>query len=153
MAGIGERDVREGAGPLAYFPGSHRVESLGFYDWGGGSIVLETDSARTPGEFGDHLYSRLAELGIQPRTFLARKGDVLLWHGALAHEGTAVREPGATRRSYVTHYTSLRCYPPAHKKPDALESGAFITEHGGYAFDLPWVAEGARLPSWQRPDR
>jgi phytanoyl-CoA hydroxylase len=147
---IALEDVTPEAGPLAYFPGSHKVERLGFYDWGQGSILLEPESQRTPSEFADHLYRRLSELGIQRRTFLPKKGDVLIWHGALAHEGLPVRDADATRRSYITHYTSLRAYPRAHMKADALESGAYLFENGGYAFEYPWLESSARLPSWGR---
>jgi phytanoyl-CoA hydroxylase len=147
---IAMEDVQEDSGPLAYFPGSHKVDMLGFYDWGGGSILLEPDSKRTPSEFAEHLYARLAELGIERRVFVPKKGDILIWHGALAHEGMAVRRPDATRRSYVTHYTSLRSYPAAHAKPEALETRAYVSEHGGYSFEYPWLESDRRLPSWQR---
>jgi ectoine hydroxylase-related dioxygenase (phytanoyl-CoA dioxygenase family) len=38
------------------------------------------------------------------KTFLAGKGDVLLWHGMLLHGGDGVRDPALTRRSLVIHY-------------------------------------------------
>jgi ectoine hydroxylase-related dioxygenase (phytanoyl-CoA dioxygenase family) len=37
--------------------------------------------------------------------FLARKGDVLFWHGMLIHGGAPVLDPHATRKSMVLHYT------------------------------------------------
>ena len=145
---IALEDVTPEAGPMAYYPGSHQVERFGFYDWGGGSILLEPESHRSTMEFARHLYRRLDELGLERRTFLPRKGDILIWHGALAHEGLPVRNPDASRRSYVTHYTSLRAYPRAHMKPDALGTGAYVFENGGYAFEYPWLTSKARLPSW-----
>ena len=36
--------------------------------------------------------------------FIARKGDILLWHGQLIHGGDAVVNPSLTRKSYVCHY-------------------------------------------------
>jgi phytanoyl-CoA hydroxylase len=147
---IALEDVTAEAGPMAYYPGSHKVERFGFYDWGGGSILLEPESTRSTMEFAQHLYRRLGELGIERRSFTPRKGDVLIWHAALAHEGLRVQDPAASRRSYVTHYTSLRAYPRAHMKPDAFESGAFVSENSGYAFEYPWLTSEARLPSWER---
>ncbi len=141
-------DVDPRSGPLAYYPGSHRPEVSGFFDWGGGSILLEPDSSRTPMDFAHYLWDRMAKAGIEPVTFCPRKGDVLVWHGALAHGGTPILSPELTRKSYVTHYTSLEGYPPAHMKPGALETGAYISENGGFAFDFPWLTSPARLPSW-----
>ena len=150
---IALEDVTAEAGPMAYYPGSHKVERFGFYDWGGSSILLEPESERSATDFAQHLYRRLAELGIERRTFTPRKGDVLIWHAALAHEGLPVQNPASSRRSYITHYTSLRAYPRAHMKPDAFETGAFVFENGGYAFEYPWLTSTARLPSWERQGR
>ena len=141
-------DVDPRAGPLAYYPGSHVNGIAGFFDWGQGSILLRSDSARTPMEFAHHLWDRMQEAGIRPEIFCPRKGDVLIWHGALAHEGLPIKSPGLTRKSYVTHYTSLAGYPPGHMKPDALKTGAYYVENGGYIFDLPWLSNPRRLPSW-----
>ena len=38
--------------------------------------------------------------------FLAKKGDVLIWHAALMHRGGAPARPGAVRKSLITHYTA-----------------------------------------------
>ena len=146
-------DVTPSTGPLVYYPGSHRPEVSGFFDWGGGSVVLEPDSTRTPMDFAHHLWDRMKTHGITAERFLPRKGDVLVWHGNLAHEGSKILEPGRTRRSYATHYTSLEAYPPLHMKPRALETGAFVSAHGGYVFEYPWITNPRRLPSWQAAAR
>ncbi len=141
-------DIHAESGPLAYYPGSHRVDVSGFFDWGGGSILYEKDSGRTPMDFAHYLWDRMREQGLSPRVFLPRRGDVLVWHGNLAHEGTRIGDDRRTRRSYVTHYTSLDAYPERLRYPDALAAHRYVTSDGGYAFDLPW-REGARvLPSY-----
>ena len=38
------------------------------------------------------------------KRFLARKGEILLWHGMLIHGGDVVERPELTRKSYVCHY-------------------------------------------------
>ncbi len=147
-------DVRPGSGPLAYYPGSHMTDISGFFDWGGGSITQEPDSERDAMQFANYLWDKMKEAGIEPVTYLPKKGDVLIWHGGLAHEGTPITTPGLTRKSYVTHYTSLEAYPPAHMKPDAIQNGAYFSQYGGYAFDLPWITHQAKLPSWSaKPKR
>ena len=140
-------DIHEDAGPLAYYPGSHREDVSGFYDWGGGSILLEPDSERDPAQFAEYLYARMREKNVQPKVFCPRKGDALIWHGNLAHEGTQIRNPALTRMSYVTHYTSLQAYPKAFLKPGAPDSGCICHENGGYVFEYGWQQELKQLPS------
>jgi len=141
-------DIDPAAGPLAYYPGSHRSDVMGYFDWGNGSILMEPDSTRTPGEFARYLDDRVRQAKIEPNVFCPRKGDVLIWHGALAHGGTPIVRPELTRKAYVTHYTSLDAYPPMHMRPNALKTGDYYAENGGYAFHLPWLKSTARLPSW-----
>lgn len=137
-------DIHPDSGPLAYYPGSHHPDVSGFFDWGGGSIVLESDSKHTPMEFAEYLWCRVKQTNTPPEIFLPKKGDALIWHGNLIHEGTAIKDVELTRKSYVTHYTGLDSYPPAHKRPD----GSGVAENGGYAFDYPWLNPGRhQLPS------
>lgn len=140
-------DIHADAGPLAYFAGSHRTEVSGFFDFGGGSIVLEPDSTRDPQELSDYLDERMRQAGIQPRVFLPKKGDVLVWHGNLSHAGTVIRDASRSRKSYVTHYTSLEAYPPGHRQTGAPELGARFQAHGGYVFSYPWLVDPKQLPS------
>lgn len=140
-------DVHADSGPLAYYPGSHKIDASGFFDWGNGSILLEPDSTRSPMDFAHFLWDRMAAQGIKPEIFSPKKGDLLIWHGNLAHEGTKILSPDRTRKSYVTHYTSLEAYPPPHMHKNALETGASVTENGGYSFDLPWLKNTLKLPS------
>jgi phytanoyl-CoA hydroxylase len=141
-------DVHPDSGPLAYYPGSHDPKISGFFDWGGGSVVLESDSNRTPVDFSAHLEQRMRAIGIAPQVFLPKVGDVLIWHGNLTHEGSKVNNPALTRKSYVTHFTCLDAYPRDFMKPGAIERGECIARDGGYVFFYPWVRHPAKLPSW-----
>jgi phytanoyl-CoA hydroxylase len=142
-------DIHPDSGPLAYYPGSHRPEVSGFFDWGGGSILMEKDSTNTPMQFAHFLWDRMRSQGVQPEIFCPKKGDVLIWHGNLVHEGTKIKQEGLTRKSYVTHFSSLAAYPLRQRKPKALESGAYISANGGYVFDWPWLDGVPRLPGWK----
>jgi len=141
-------DVHPDAGPLAYYPGSHRAGVIAPFDWGEGRLVFDGRSLKSPQDFADYIQERIEEKNLKKEVFLPRKGDVLIWHGNVLHEGTKVNDPARTRRSYVTHYTSLTAYPREHMMPKALQKGHFITLNQGYAFDHPWEAESRRLPSW-----
>jgi hypothetical protein len=140
-------DIHPDSGPLAYYPGSHRVDVSEFFDWGSGSVVLEPDSERTPVDLSQHLNDRVRLKGIAPRIYCPRKGDVLVWHGNLSHEGTRIADERLTRKSYVTHYTSLEAYPKAHLKAGAPDSDWISRENGGYVFEYSWQDKLRQLPS------
>jgi phytanoyl-CoA hydroxylase len=142
-------DVHPDSGPLCYYPGSHQQGVIDLFDWGRGSIVYESDSSASTQEFSDYLYKKIDELGLKREVFLPKRGDVLIWHGNVLHEGTGVTDRSRTRRSFVTHYTSLEAYPQDHMLPDALRTGAYTSLNGGYVFDHPWVNDERQLPSWQ----
>jgi phytanoyl-CoA hydroxylase len=132
-------DIQADAGPLVYYKGSHRPDHLGFYDWGDGSILASRDAS--PSQFSgytEHLEKVVREHQLQPTIFLPKRGDLLIWHGALIHGGTPMRNPQLTRRSFICHYTSMA----SHKKAQQFRIG------DGYSFDeaptLPYK------PSWPR---
>lgn len=142
-------DINPDSGPVAYYAGSHRTEVTGFFDWGDGSILYESDSTREPIEFSNYLTQRMKAHGLKPQTFCPRRGDVFIWHGNLAHEGSKIARQELTRKSYVTHYTSLEGYPPFHKKPDAIHGKGAVVENDGYCFEYPWIRSSKKLPSWE----
>lgn len=143
-------DIHPDAGPLAYYPGSHKPGVIEPFDWGGGSVVLEPDSKRLVSEFAPHLHAEMKRAGLAPRVFLPKRGDVLIWHGWLVHEGTQVRDTRRTRLSYVTHYTSLSAYARDRLCPNVIENKRYTALNGGFVFDYPWVADPRALPSWAR---
>lgn len=140
-------DIHPDSGPLAYYPSSHHLDVSGFFDWGDGSILLEQDSTRDPMELSEYLAERMRKAGVAQRIYCPRKGDVLVWHGNLSHEGTAIRNAALTRKSYVTHYTSLNAYPKAHLKPEAPDAGWIARDNGGYVFEYSWLNALNQLPS------
>ena len=120
------------AGPFEYVPGSHKWRALR------GQKVLER---LTPKERTDPSWPKYSERilnpvfeeeiekrGTKPRRFLADKGDVLIWHGRLAHRGSAAKVPGMQRKAFIAHYSALS------KRIDMPRS----TRHGtaGWYFQL-----------------
>jgi hypothetical protein len=94
-------DIKPDAGPLTLWPGSHRLAP---YDFG------ETGYHFTPDQDSAHSAYLAEQKRRFPKTeFLARKGDVLLWHGMLIHAGSPIGRPGATRKSMAFHYFSREC--------------------------------------------
>lgn len=100
-AWIACEDIVEGSGPLVYYPGSHRREL--FAGFGSYPITnLRTADPATSAAYNAHVAAESADF--DEHTFLARKGDVLFWHGMLIHGGQPIRRPDTTRRSYVVHF-------------------------------------------------
>jgi ectoine hydroxylase-related dioxygenase (phytanoyl-CoA dioxygenase family) len=128
---IALEDVHPDSGPLGYYPGSHRLRK---FDWGNG-LFFDAQSSQDELAFATFLEHEAQKMGLRAETFCPRKGDVFFWHGCLAHMGTTVRDPNRTRRSYVTHYSSMSGYPvdrrARHRKP--LQ----IAYNGGVVYQDP----------------
>ena len=101
-AWIACEDISSESGPLVLHPGSHREPMFpGFTHYPQTNLrtASVTDSAAYQA-YADALAQR------HPRhEFLARKGQVLFWHGMLLHGGAPVLRPELTRKSMVLHYT------------------------------------------------
>lgn len=143
-------DIKPGSGPLGYFPGGHKPEISGFFDWGGGSILLREDSTETPNQFAHFLDSQMEKAGLSPESFYPKKGDVLVWHGNLPHRGMPVENPNLTRKSYVTHFTAEPLVPDWLKnaKHEGGPLGIFL--NGASAYVEPSKYSSKRLPSWDK---
>jgi ectoine hydroxylase-related dioxygenase (phytanoyl-CoA dioxygenase family) len=134
-------DIDADAGPLVYYKGSHHPEKLGFYVCGEGSILASRDATiETFDGYTRHLKNIISTNNLQASIFLPRRGDLLIWHGALIHGGTAMRNPTLTRKSFVTHYTSAA----SHGYMQRFRIGE------GYGFFEPPVAKQLYQPSLAR---
>lgn len=112
-------DVREDAGPLMYYPGSHRAEeklfSGKYKHW-----EPSRDGHNQHEEFARHIHTEARRLQSTETVFLARKGDVFIWSANLAHGAKEITNRKLTRMSHVTHYCPLGVVPnyfdyaPAH---------------------------------------
>jgi hypothetical protein len=101
-AWIACENIAPDSGPLVLYSGSHRAPFFpGFGDY------PQTNLRTATPELADE-YERYVEdvARRHPRhEFVARKGQVLLWHGMLVHGGAPVMREGASRKSMVIHYT------------------------------------------------
>ncbi len=100
-AWIACEDVTAASGPLVYHPGSHRrpmYEEFGDYP----NINFRTATAEMAGRYNRYVADE-AE-AFEEHRFLARKGDVLFWHGMLIHGGAPIDDSSTTRKSYVLHF-------------------------------------------------
>jgi len=106
-------DVHADAGPLFYYPGSHRWPVMNNAMVGRSGYQTKLASAQLP--FTEAWNAICAAQNAQPATFLARKGQALIWLANLLHGGSAQHDPRLTRWSQVTHYYFEDCiyYTPA----------------------------------------
>jgi len=134
-------DIDEDSGPLVYYPGSHLLGKTGFFDFGNGHITLEKDSVRTAYDLSLFLEDEMRRCKLEPKIVCPKVGDVLIWHGRLVHGGTKIHNKDLTRKSHVTHYTSMSAFPKNHKRRDIKENIDFLYNSGGYVFYPPWVVD------------
>ncbi|MBS0481859.1 MAG: phytanoyl-CoA dioxygenase family protein [Proteobacteria bacterium] len=105
-------DVSPDAGPLFYYPGSHR--------WPIMTNALIGRSGHSKNESAQDPYAAAWDAlcqaqNAQTETFLPRKGQALIWCANLLHGGSHQANPCLTRWSQVTHYFFDDCiyYTPA----------------------------------------
>ncbi|WP_421738821.1 phytanoyl-CoA dioxygenase family protein [Caulobacter sp.] len=110
-------DIHPDAGPLVYYPGSHKWPII-YNDMIGKLIGAGADFlAQTPYE---NVWAALVEAtGVQPEYFHPKKGQALIWAANLLHGGSRQKDPARTRWSQVTHYYFDDCtyYTPAYSDP------------------------------------
>lgn len=106
-------DIDDDAGPLLYYPGSHKWPILTNEMLGRRGTDNRDRSAQSPYEAVWRAMVETARL--EPETFAARKGQALIWTANLLHGGCRQKDLTRTRWSQVTHYYFEDCvyYTPA----------------------------------------
>lgn len=100
---IALEDVVEGAGELAFYPGTHK-DPLFLFDKDKIAWQKERDGVDIKREYVRHLEAQAARHEANKQTFLGKKGDVIIWHANLLHYGTTRIKQEHTRYSLLTHY-------------------------------------------------
>lgn len=119
---IALEDINEENGALVYYPGSHRLPYITneSFEHGGGYFHLGNDANR---HYEDKIEDLIRQHQLQPETFVAKPGDLLIWHANLIHGGHPVSKKGSTRRSMVAHYFAedIICYHELTQRPAILD--------------------------------
>jgi hypothetical protein len=93
-------DAHPDAGPLEFYPGTHKLPL--WQRWPSyPDMSLRTCDAETAVAYEAWIDAQASDY--TRRTFLGRKGDVMLWHPSLAHAGTELKDERRTRKSFVMH--------------------------------------------------
>ncbi len=100
-------DIHEDAGPLEYYPGSHRWPAYGNDQLG--LCASDHDGPMGQGVY-EPIWRELIRLhGTAPQRFLARKGQAVIWAANVLHGGSPQHDKNRTRWSQVTHYYFEGC--------------------------------------------
>jgi len=151
-------DVGPDQGPLVYVPGS---QSWAVY--GNEHIAVNSSFLGSAYEQYDLLQklwnSLIAAQGLEPKRFLARKGQALIWMANLLHGGDRQNDLSLTRWSQVTHYYFEKCtyYFPLFSDPfygkikfrelrDIATGEVLKHEVGGHAVPDDFIASAMRKP-------
>lgn len=137
-------DIHPASGPFQYIPGSHRWPLLR------GEKVRQfltaEELAHKAPRTGINPWEKFAErflspaieheikaFGRPPVSLLAKRGDVLIWHGRLIHQGSLPEVPGMERRSLIAHYSGV------NHRPDMPERAQDQNDETYAVFHTPMV--------------
>lgn len=155
-------DVHPDSGPFQYIPGSHRWPVLRR------ELVMRLmtpeqaeEDARSPQSLwtaytqdavSEMVEKRRIAEGIPVESFVARRGDVLVWHACLQHRGSPPRVrdrdrwrigrgKARPRKSLISHYTARSHW----EQPDeALVADPGGGRYAGFGFSLDHLLPGGR---------
>lgn len=115
-------DISPDSGPFQYVPGSNRWPLLRQKKVLA-CMTKEEREVRDP-VLGTSHWPKISERFVVPaienelvrreakiEEFIAKKGDVLIWHGRLMHRGSAPRRTDILRRSLIVHYSGVNHRP------------------------------------------
>ncbi|HSX62262.1 MAG TPA: phytanoyl-CoA dioxygenase family protein [Tahibacter sp.] len=131
-------DVHEDAGPLVYYPGSHRWPIV--YNDQIGVRIAGTTTSRDQTMYEPYWRAMVETSGARPRHFLPKKGEALIWSANLLHGGAPQRDPTRTRWSQVTHYFFADCCYTTPMLSDTAIGRPFVRE-------MVDIASGRHVPN------
>ena len=111
-------DIQPGSGELVYYPGSHKLPYVmsEHYDTGNTAVAIGENNYK---RYENKIDEVIRQHRFQPQTFLAKIGDVLIWHANLLHGGSTITDAAKTRRSMVAHFYAdgVLCYHEISQRP------------------------------------
>ncbi len=116
-------DISGENGPLHYYPKSHKLPYYLNADYHNeGNAYLLGDKSYT--DYERMIKRKIAEQNLPKVKFLARKGDLLIWHANLFHGGEPHLNKQQTRKSMVFHYfkEGAICYHEITQRPALIKN-------------------------------
>jgi hypothetical protein len=110
-AWIAVGDVDPDSGPYQFVPGTHRLPSMRqelVWEWLTPEERVSPASYRIAETFvTDACAKMFVERELEPQFFVPKRGDLLIWHHSLLHQGSRARRPDLMRPGLISHYNSL----------------------------------------------
>ena len=116
-------DITEENGPLHYFPQSHKLPYYLNRDYNNeGNFFFLGKKSYT--DYESMIAEKIQEQKLDKIKFLAKKGDMLIWHANLFHGGDPHLNKQKTRKSMVLHYFNEEaiCYHEITQRPALLRT-------------------------------
>lgn len=119
---IALEDTHENNGPLFYFPGSHQLPYVLNNDFNETSHSLKLGRKEYK-DYEDVMEEIIQKNKLEKKVFLAKKGDVFIWHANLIHGGSPIKNHSLTRKSMVIHYYAkdIIKYHEISERPSLME--------------------------------
>jgi phytanoyl-CoA hydroxylase len=120
---IALEDIAEDNGPLHYYPQSHKLPYYLNSDYDNeGNFFFIGDKSYT--DYENMMRKKIKELKLERVKFLAKKGDLFIWHANLFHGGDPHLNKDKTRKSMVFHYfkEDAICYHEITQRPALIKS-------------------------------
>ena len=116
-------DISMEQGPLSYFPGSHHLPYLTNADYENTSNHWVLDGNANI-KYEKKVQDVIEKNNIPKQIFLAKKGDVFIWHANLMHGGEPMLNQELTRKSMVVHYfaNDVICYHEISERPAIFDT-------------------------------
>ena len=119
---IALEDTNESNGPLFYYRGSHKLPYLLNNDFNETSTTLKL-GRKDYTDYEDVIEEIIQKNHLEKEVFLAKKGDVFIWHANLIHGGSPIIDHSLTRKSMVIHYYAKDVikYHEISERPSLME--------------------------------
>jgi hypothetical protein len=126
-------DIDAHAGPFQFVPGSHRHFPVIRHDKMRAALTPEEAESPDWPTHSERILTPLFEDELRhdrviPHEFVAKRGDVLVWHARLLHRGSAPLDPRLERRALIAHFSGI------HHRPDMPTARRH--EGGGFYFPI-----------------
>ncbi len=115
-------DITTDNGPLHYYVGSHKLPYYlnADYDNEGSYFMLGKNNYDA---YEKMIANKIVEHKIEKTNFIAKKGDLLIWHANLFHGGNKHIDKTKSRKSMVLHYFNEEaiCYHEVTQRPALMK--------------------------------
>ena len=131
------QDIQPSSGEFQFVPGSHLLPELLV----NGVMKAHHGDMAEYGRILNETRRMSDERGLKTENFMAKTGDVLIWHADLMHGGAIIEDRKRTRKSMVAHYMPLGVMPTFY---NASRMEAFAYEGGGHCIAGPEPSGGEK---------